>query len=96
MIKIEVKADAIRTKAGTSARTGKPYSIREQEAYAHITDREGKPQPYPVKIVIALGDDQPPYQPGDYTLSAASLWVNRFQQLELSPVLVPSRLAKAA
>lgn len=88
MIKIEVKSAEVRTKSGTSARTGKPYSIPEQEAYAFTADRDGKPNPYPVKVALTLQDNQPPYSPGFYTLAPQSLYVNRFGQLEISPVLV--------
>jgi hypothetical protein len=88
-IKIEVKSAEIYTKTGTSARTGKPYSIREQDAYAHICDRDGKPQPYPVKIKLMLGDQQSPHAPGNYQLSDTSFWVDRFAGLSITPVLVP-------
>lgn len=89
MIKIEIQSGEVRTKSGVSARTGKPYTIREQDGYAHTCDRHGKPNPYPVRLAISLADDQPPYQPGLYTLAPESLYTNRFNQLEISPVLKP-------
>lgn len=95
MIRIEVKTDAVNVKSGTSTRTGKPYSIREQEAWAHVLGRDGKPQPYPVSVVLPLGDDQPPYPPGQYTLDPTCLYVDRFRSLTLSkarlmPIVQPA------
>jgi hypothetical protein len=96
MIKIEITTAEVRTKAGVSARTGKPYNIREQDGYAHTHDRQGKLNPYPVRLAISLGDDQPPYPPGIYTLLPESLYTNRFNQLEISPVLKPLQPAQPA
>lgn len=90
MIQIEVKSTEVTTKSGTSAKSGKPYSIREQVAvYAFLHDREGKPNPYPTRISISLRDDQEPYPVGLYTLAPESLYADRFSQLSLGPVLRP-------
>lgn len=90
MIKIEFKDNISKTKSGVSARTGKPYSIREQEGWAYTFDRQGKPHPYPQKCSITLPDEmQDAYPAGVYTLSPASIYLNRFGQLELAPALVP-------
>jgi hypothetical protein len=99
MIKIEITSAEVRTKNGTSARTGKPYSIREQDGYAHTYDRSGKPNHYPVRLSISLGDEPQPYPPGVYSLLPDSLYTNRFNQLEISPVLKPlqpAQVSKAA
>lgn len=96
MIKIEINSAEVRVKSGTSARTGKPYSIREQDGWAHTCDRQGKPNQYPVRVSISLGDDQAPYAPGTYTLAPESLYTNRFNQLEISPVLRPVPAAMKA
>lgn len=97
MIKIEIDNPEVRTKSGVSARTGKPYTIREQKGYAYLCDREGKPNKHPSTLVITLGDDQPPYAPGFYTLSPSSFYTDRFDNLALSPVLVPvAQQVKAA
>lgn len=93
MIKIEINSAEVRVKSGTSARTGKPYSIREQDGWAHTCDRQGKPNQYPVRVSISLGDDQAPYAPGAYTLAPESIYTNRFNQLEISPVLRPVQAA---
>ncbi|MCK9283976.1 MAG: G5P family DNA-binding protein [Rhodocyclaceae bacterium] len=97
-IKIEVKSVEIAVKNGTSARTGKPYSIREQEAWAYTTDRKGNPHPYPQRIRLNLEDDAPAYSVGFYTLSPGSFYVDRFNGLALGPVLTPiaSKLAQQA
>jgi len=95
MIKVEVKSIEVVTKSGTSARTGKPYSIREQVGvYAFLIDREGKPNPYPTRINLSLRDEQEPYPVGQYVLGAESFYVDRFNALSLGPVLRP--LAQAS
>lgn len=96
MIKIEIKSPEVRTKSGVAAKTGKPYTIREQEGWAFTHGRDRKPNPYPVKLSLSLRDEQAPYQPGVYTLDPASLYTNRFDQLEISPVLVPVAAATRA
>lgn len=93
MIKIEINSAEVRVKAGTSARTGQPYSIREQDGWAHTCDRQGKPNQYPVRCTITLGDQQAPYAPGAYMLAPESLYTNRFNQLEIAPVLKPINAA---
>lgn len=90
MINIEVKSTEVSTKSGNSARTGKPYSIREQVGvYAFLHDRDGKPNPYPTRITVILRDEQEPYPVGLYTLAPESLYADRFAQLSLGPVLRP-------
>ena len=92
MIDIEVKSAYVNTKSGVSAKSGKPYSIREQEAYAHVYGRDCKPAPYPVRVNLSLEDDQPPYQPGLYTLSPVCVYVDRFGSLSLArPKLMPAQ-----
>lgn len=88
-IKIEVKEEKAATKSGVSAKTGKAYSIREQEAWAYTCGRDGKPYPYPVRINITLNDDQQPYPAGAYTISPASFYANRFNNLEIGLILQP-------
>lgn len=89
MIKIEIQSAEVKVKSGTSARTGKPYNIREQAGFAFTHSRDGKPNSYPVPMSISLGDDQAPYAPGVYQLAPESIYTNRFDQLEISPVLKP-------
>jgi hypothetical protein len=99
MIKIEISSASVDVKSGVSARTGKPYSIREQQGFAYIVDRDGNPQRYPEKIRINLRDDQPPYAVGNYAVDARSFYVDRFDNLALGLVLrsvAPVTAAKAA
>lgn len=90
MIKIEIESAEVKTRSGVAAKTGKPYQMREQKAYAHLTDRDGKPNRYPSAFVILLGDDQPPYAPGVYGVSPASFYTDRFDNLAISVRLVPA------
>lgn len=90
MLKIEVMSEYVHNKSGTSAKNGRAYSIREQEAWAHMFGRDGKPSPHPQAIKLTLDDDQPnPYPLGLYTLDPASLYVDRFGQLSIRARLRP-------
>ena len=96
MIKIEVSSAEVFVKSGIAAKSGKPYNIRDQEAYAHTVDRNGAPQKYPQKIKINLRDDQQPYAVGVYTICPTSFFVDRFDSLTLGLILRPSVAAAAA
>lgn len=88
MIKIEIKDASVQTRNGNSPKTGKPYSIRSQEAWAHTVNRAGNLNPYPEKITINLNDDQQGYPPGMYQLQPQSIYVGDFGSLRLgTPVL---------
>lgn len=97
-LRIEVKSPEVTEKNGVSAKTGKPYSIREQTAYASVFDKDGKPAPYPVRISVQLEPNQPPYQPGAYQVDPRCIWVDRFGslvlgRLKLQPVVQQTRAA---
>lgn len=96
MIKIEVKSEAVQTKQGTSSRTHKPYSIREQEAYAFFLDRDGNPQPYPQRVRLTLDDGAFPYPVGNYTLAPESLFADRYDQISIRAKLRPMAPAARA
>lgn len=83
-IMIEITSTEVKSRSGTSARTGNPYSMREQFGYLH---QQG--QPYPTKIKIALEDNQPPYYPGNYDLSPNSFYVDKYDGLAVRPILIP-------
>jgi len=89
MIKIEIQSTDLLTKSGVSAKTGRPYNMREQSAWAHTCDRNGKPNPYPVRLALMLNDDQSAYAPGLYTLAPESLYTDKFNQLQIFPILKP-------
>lgn len=89
MIKIEVDSTTFEERSGTTQK-GKPYTIREQQAYAHVLEETGKPAKYPVKMRVNLEDTQPPYQPGFYTLDPRCVMVGDFDRLTLGKIrLVP-------
>lgn len=59
----------------------------QQEAFAHVVDRNGNPERYPVKIILMIPKDQSgnamPYQLGEYSIHPTSFRVNQYGQLEL-------------
>ncbi len=83
MIKVEIADSRVDVKQGTSSRTGKPYSIREQEGWGYFFDVEGKPHPHPMRVRLTLEDSQEPYAPGTYTLAPESLYADRFGQISI-------------
>lgn len=89
MLVIEIESTELKIKSGTSARTGKPYQIREQTAYVHIP-----PNKYPQPIKVTLEDDKAPYVPGKYMLDDSSYFVGRFDDLQMRPRLVPAPSVK--
>jgi hypothetical protein len=94
-IKIEIESAEVVIKSGIAAKTGKPYSIREQKGWAYLLAADGKPQRHPVTFKVSLRDDQNPYAPGNYTLSLSSIYTNKFDQFEVSPMLVAAPVAVA-
>ena len=87
MIRIEVQNTTVFTRSGVSGRTGQPFQIHYQQCVAYTVDRDGVINPASVQINIPRGRE--PYQPGIYELVPGSVYVNRFSQLEISPVLRP-------
>ncbi len=92
MIKIEIQNPTVENVAGTSSRTGKPFSFNKQEAYAHIPG-----QHYPQRIELTLEDNSTGYPAGNYTIQPESLYVDRFGRLQLGQLkLKPIKGAQAA
>jgi hypothetical protein len=79
---IEITSTEIKTRSGTSQRTGNNYSMREQVGYLH------KGEPYPEKIKITLEENQQPYVVGKYQLSPTSFYVDKYDAIAVRPVLV--------
>ena len=77
MIRIEFKTDTVHEKRGIAKASGNPFIIREQDAWAHLCDRNGQVEPFPTKITVNLENDQPPYQVGSYTLLPQSIYVTQ-------------------
>ena len=98
MIQIKVEDVAVETKSGTSQKSGKAYSIREQTAWGLFHDQNGKVQPHPQRIRVTLDDQQPPYPVGVYTLAPESFYPDRFGQITIRAKLRPvaASAAKAA
>jgi len=93
MIKIEVASTTFNEKHGTSGK-GKPYSIKEQDAYAHVLGEDGKAAKYPVACKLPLEPDQVPYPLGFYTIDPRAVFVGDFGRLGLGRVrLTPIKAA---
>jgi len=84
MIRIEVDSTAVDERGGN--KNGKDWKIREQFAYAHVLDENGKPGKYPVRCRLGLEKDQPAYQPGMYTFDPSAVIVGEFDRLALGRV----------
>ena len=99
-IKVEIKSAEVEVKNGTSQRTGKPYSIREQVGWGFFVDAHGKPQPYPQRIRLTIEEGEEPYAPGTYQLAPASFYPDRFGQLscraKLQPIATSTTSTRAA
>lgn len=87
-IMIEVTSQEVRVRSGTSQRTQRAYSLREQDAYFFKSGAQ-----YPEKIKLTLEDNQPAYQPGVYELSQESFFVDRFGSLAVKPRLIAKQKA---
>jgi len=85
VIKIEVVANVVHTRTVTpkAPSTKAPFQVREQDAYAYMVDRNGQVERHPQKIRLDLDRDQPPYEPGFYTLNPQSIYVGKWGTLEL-------------
>jgi len=86
MIVIEIHESQVNCeeRSGVSQRTGKPYTIREQSAYAYLGGI------YPQLFKLNLQDGQNPYGAGKYQLHTSSLEVNRYGNLAIGRVLLES------
>lgn len=91
MIKVQVTSTDVRRMTGNAKATGKPYDMSFQEAWFFLTDREGRPDPYPTKVEIALPKDKDGaalfYAPGNYQLHPSSIYVDRNGGLSVAPRL---------
>ena len=89
MIKVEITTAQVEQKSGVSARTGKSYSIREQEAWFHTCDKTGAPRAHPERGVVVIEDNDRPYPPGVYTICPSSLFMGRFGSPDIRVHLRP-------
>lgn len=82
MIEVHILPGNPHVNEGTSGKTGKPYRIVEQAAFAIFPDGAS------VSFSIQPPRGSSPYPQGKYTLAPGSLYV-RDGKLQLSPVLLP-------
>jgi hypothetical protein len=95
-IKIEIKSADVDVRNGTSQRTGKPYSIREQVGWGYFVDPKGALYPYPQRVRLTLDEGEEPYKPGTYQLAAASFYPDRFDQIVCRAKLQPIAAAASS
>lgn len=88
MIKVTVESVDITQREGMT-KNGKPFP-KEQTVYYHLFDRDGKPEPHPVKGKITLWNGDDALKVGTYILAPQSIRMGRFGQPELAPKLVPA------
>jgi hypothetical protein len=88
MIRITIHALPLRQMKGVGKQSGKPYDFYIQTAYAHTADQNGNALPVPEKFELTIDSPADAYKPGDYTLSPASLYVDRQGRLAVAPKLV--------
>lgn len=74
--KIEIKSSAILEKTVRS-KGGKEFLIREQTGWIDL----GKDYPQEIRVPIEQGNHA--YQPGEYAIDPACLYVDRFGKLTL-------------
>lgn len=100
MIQISVKSTDVRNQRGTGKASGKAYDLNFQTVWAHTSDRNGNPNPYPEKVEIILekNDQGVPlfYPVGEYSLAPNSIYVDRSGNLAISPRLVALKPKAAA
>lgn len=88
MSKITITKAEVKEKSGTSKRTGKPYTLRQQPA-SFESKRERR------ECNLLLGDDQPPYEPGVYEIVADDVWtVGQWGDVEPVRVLPLRKVAE--
>ncbi len=79
-IKVIIESEELNERSGTSARTGKPYRMREQQARLSSPLIAGP-------FRITLDDSQAAYSVGEYELDfERSLRFGSFSSLEFRPV----------
>lgn len=93
MLRVIVESAKVNEKSGNSVKTGRPYRIREQEVYVYLVDDGGVEKKFPTAMRIGL-EEAPPYEPGEYLLSPACLYVGKFDQLVVGRITLKPRAAQ--
>jgi len=79
----EIHSTFVNERSGTAG-NGRPYKLREQEAWVQIGDA-----PYPQKTKVMLDEGQAPYAVGKYMLHERSFSIGKYDSLQCQPFLVP-------
>ena len=87
-LRIEIKSPLVNDISGVAAKTGKPYHMRKQSAWAYTFDQQGGLQPFPERIEISLADGQEAYPVGNYALSDKCIFVGDFNSLAVGRILL--------
>lgn len=78
MFKLTIEKEQIETKSGVSRRTGREYSIREQQAFVELPNGERR------AITVQHEDGDQPLKAGQYEPKESAGYVGRFGTLEVS------------
>jgi hypothetical protein len=94
-LRVEIKDPTVREHKGTSAKTGKPYNMREQSGWADL----GKA--YPVEVRFLLRDNQVAFGAGTYDAGVECFWLDRrgnlsFDLSKMRPAVKPQVVAPPA
>lgn len=69
--------------------------FRDQSAWAYVTDPNGQPSPYPIAMSISLEKDQAPWPVGSYILDESSLYIGKFNKLQVGKIKLKAIAASA-
>lgn len=101
-LRIEIKSDALEARQiniKNGARAGQVATFYEQEAWVTLPGNDGKPRPFPQRIVLNIDVDrkQAAFPVGVYALGDTSFFINRFNSLEIGRIgLVPVAIQQPA
>lgn len=88
-MRITISSTEVTSKSGTSQKTGKPWSIREQACSAENSRMR-------VPAILTLGHNQEPHAPGIYEVDfEQALQVDRFGGFSLARVIPLRRVSDA-
>lgn len=92
-LRIEIKSDALNRREITiknGPRAGQITNFYEQEAWVTLPGNDGKPRPFPQRIVLNIDVDrnQQAWPVGVYTLSDAAFFIDRFNALTIGRIVL--------
>lgn len=86
---VTIESEYVEERSGVSVKTGKPWSISNQFAWAFMTDPTGVADKHPTKIKVTLAEGQKPYKVGNYFLHTSSFYRGDYDRLDCTPRLHP-------